>query len=68
MALRPKPIELGDDENVSGLQLVHEADETAPLSGGDAARDRFGDDAARLDREACGFDFAYLVFGRLPGR
>ena len=52
-------IELGDDQNISGLQLVHEADETAPLRGGDAAGDSFGDDAARLDIEARGFDFPY---------
>jgi hypothetical protein len=36
---------------VSGLQLVHEADETAPLSGGDAARDCFGDNLIDVGRE-----------------
>ena len=59
-------IELGDNQNVSRLQLVHKAYKTAPLSSGDAAGDGFGDDAARFDRKARRFDFTYLVFGSLP--
>ena len=61
-------VELCDDENVAGLQLVHEPGKAAALRDGGTARNRLGDNPARLDMKAGGFDFLNLVFGGLSGR
>ena len=61
-------VELCHDQNVAGFQLVHESGKAAALRDGGAAGNRLGDDPARFDLEAGGFDFLNLVLGRLAGR
>lgn len=51
-----KAVEFGYDQNVSGLQLVHEPGKPSTLSNGGAAGNRLGDNPARFDQEACSFD------------
>lgn len=54
-------VELGDNENVPRFQTVHEFGKATALCDGGAAGNRLGDDPARLDLEAGGFDFLNLV-------
>src|SRR5208282_3496334 len=61
-----EPIELGDDQHVVEFEPIHEAIEAAALAGGDASGNRLGDDAPRLDLEACGLNLQHLIFRRLP--
>ena len=61
-------IEFCNDQNVPGLQPVHEPGKPSTLCNGGAAGNRLGDDPARLDLEACGLDFLKLVLGGLPRR
>lgn len=63
----PEAVELGDDQDISGLEPVGEPCEFRPLADGDTSRDGFGDDAVRLDPEARSGDFLHLVFGCLLG-
>jgi hypothetical protein len=60
-------IKLGDHQHVAGFEFVEKAGEPAALGGGDAPRDRLGDDPARFDIEAGGRDLLDLVLGRLTG-
>ena len=48
----PEAVELGDDQDISGLEPVGEPCEFRSLADGDTSRDGFGDDAVRLDPEA----------------
>lgn len=64
----PKPVELGDDKHVALLHLLEKAGEAQTLHSGNRSRDGIGDDTVRLDLEACGFNLARLVLGRLLGR
>ena len=61
--IAPKPVELGDDENVAVLQPVDQAGEA-----GDRAGDRLRHDPARLDLEAGRANLAELILGRLLDR
>jgi hypothetical protein len=67
-AVTAEPIELGHDQNIAGLQLIHEPGKATALCDGSAAGNRLGDDPTRLNPKAGGFDSLNLVLCGLPGR
>ena len=48
----PETVELGDDQDITGLEPVGEPPKFQPIADGDAYPDGLGDDAVRLDPES----------------
>lgn len=62
-----QPVQLGNQQDVSFLQSIHQPCEEFALHSGDRAGDCLGKHSLRLNGEPCGADLSYLVVGSLVG-